>query len=137
LRSETAHPVLRRGDGSPAGCVSPPSTGKAGSPTSTRRASADISVDDGLRIVAARLEKLTAACDAAGRDVTELDKVLIHGSSPAFPLTSVDAFVDWAGRHSQLGLTELALHWPVPDSVYASDAAVFEKIVTEGLPQVR
>ena len=96
----------------------------------------EISVDDGLRIVKARLEKLTAACDAAGRDVTELDKVLIHGSSPKYPLTSVDAFVDWAGRHSELGLTELILHWPVPDSVYASDAAVFEKIATEGLPQL-
>ena len=97
----------------------------------------DISVDDGLRIVKARLEKLTAACDAAGRDVTELDKVLVHGSSPKYPLTSVDAFVDWAGRHTELGLTELVLHWPVPDSVYASDAAVFEKIATEGLPQLR
>jgi alkanesulfonate monooxygenase SsuD/methylene tetrahydromethanopterin reductase-like flavin-dependent oxidoreductase (luciferase family) len=96
----------------------------------------DISVDDGLRILAARLEKLTAACHAVDRDVTELDKVLVHGSSPEYPLTSVDAFVDWAGRHSELGLTELVLHWPVPDSVYASDAAVFEKIVTEGLAQV-
>ena len=97
----------------------------------------DISVDDGLRIVKARLEKLTAACDAAGRDVTGLDKVLVHGSSPKYPLTSVDAFVDWAGRHTELGLTELVLHWPVPDSVYASDAAVFEEIATEGLPQLR
>ena len=97
----------------------------------------DISVDDGLRIVKARLEKLTAACDAAGRDVAELDKVLVHGSSPRYPLTSVDAFVDWAGRHNELGLTELVLHWPVPDSVYASDAAVFEKIATEGLPQLQ
>ena len=96
----------------------------------------DISVDDGLRIVKARLEKLTAACDAAGRDVTGLDKVLVHGSSPKYPLTSVDAFVDWAGRHTELGLTELVLHWPVPDSVYAGDAAVFEKIATEGLPQL-
>ena len=69
-------------------------------------------------------------------DVTELDKVLVHGSSPKYPLTSVDAFVDWAGRHTELGLTELVLHWPVPDSVYSSDAAVFEKIATEGLPQL-
>jgi alkanesulfonate monooxygenase SsuD/methylene tetrahydromethanopterin reductase-like flavin-dependent oxidoreductase (luciferase family) len=97
----------------------------------------DISVDDGLRIVKARLEKLTAACDAAERDVAELDKVLVYGSSPKHPLTSVDAFVDWAGRHKELGLTELVCHWPVPDSVYASDATVFEKIATEGLPQLR
>jgi alkanesulfonate monooxygenase SsuD/methylene tetrahydromethanopterin reductase-like flavin-dependent oxidoreductase (luciferase family) len=96
----------------------------------------DISVDEGLRVIEARLGKLTAACEAAGRDVTELDKVLIHGSSPEYPLTSVDAFVDWAGRHSELGITELVLHWPVPNSVYASDAAVFEKIATDGLTQL-
>jgi len=36
-----------------------------------------------------------------------------------------------------LGLTELVLHWPVPDSVYACNAAVFEEIATEGLPQLR
>jgi alkanesulfonate monooxygenase SsuD/methylene tetrahydromethanopterin reductase-like flavin-dependent oxidoreductase (luciferase family) len=96
----------------------------------------DISADEGLRVVEARLEKLTAACEAAGRDVTELDKVLIHGSSPEYPLTSVDAFVDWAGRHSELGITELVLHWPVPNSVYASDAVVFEQIATYGLTQL-
>lgn len=88
----------------------------------------EISADDSVRIVEARLEKLGAACEAAGRDVTELDKVLIHGSSPQYPLTSVDAFVDWAGRHRELGITELVLHWPVKNSVYDSDAAVFEKI---------
>jgi alkanesulfonate monooxygenase SsuD/methylene tetrahydromethanopterin reductase-like flavin-dependent oxidoreductase (luciferase family) len=96
----------------------------------------EISVEDGLRVLRARLEKLSAACDAAGRDVTELDKVLVHGSAPKEPLTSVDAFVDWAGRHRALGFTELVLHWPVPNSVFDCDNVLFEKIATEGRPQL-
>ena len=99
-------------------------------------ASTNISVDDGLRIVKSRLDKLTMACGVAGRDVAELEKVLIHGASPAYPMTSVDAFVDWAGRHAQLGVSELVLHWPLPDSVFDCDAAVFEKIATEGISQL-
>jgi len=98
--------------------------------------STNISVDDGLRIVKSRLDKLTTACGVAGRDVAELEKVLIHGSSPAHPMTSVDAFVDWAGRHAQLGISEVVVHWPIPDSVFDCDAAVFEKIATEGIPQL-
>ena len=96
----------------------------------------EISADESVRIVEARLEKLRVACEAAGREVTELDKVLIHGSSPEYPLTSVDAFVDWAGRHRELGITELVLHWPVKNSVYDSDAVMFEKIATDGLTQL-
>ena len=96
----------------------------------------EVSAEEGLRVLRARLAKLSAACDAAGRDVTELGKVLVHGSSPKEPLTSVDAFVDWAGRHSALGFTELVLHWPVPNSVFAGDTALFEKIATDGRTQL-
>ena len=96
----------------------------------------EVSVEEGLRALRARLEKLSAACDAAGRDVTELDKVLVHGSAPKEPLTSVDAFVDWAGRHRALGFTELVLHWPVTDSVFDCDTALFEKIATDGRAQL-
>jgi hypothetical protein len=35
-----------------------------------------------------------------------------------------------------LGFTELVLHWPVPDSVFASDTVVFEKLATHGLKQL-
>jgi hypothetical protein len=43
---------------------------------------------------------------------------------------------DWAGRYQTLGITEIVLHWPVPDSVFATDPDVFEKIVTEGMSQL-
>jgi hypothetical protein len=51
-------------------------------------------------------------------------------------LESLDAFVDWAGRYQELGITELVIHWPVPDSIFENDLAVFEKIAIEGLAQL-
>ncbi|MHC0432759.1 LLM class flavin-dependent oxidoreductase, partial [Streptomyces sp. O3] len=36
----------------------------------------------------------------------------------------------------ELGFTEIALHWPIPDSDFAADQTVFERIATEGLGQL-
>ncbi|OIJ92947.1 luciferase [Streptomyces sp. MUSC 14] len=82
--------------------------------------------------------KLSEACAAAGRDVAELDKILLTGFTPdrSRPLRSVDAFVDFAGRHRELGFTEIVIHWPIPDSDFAADEKVFEEIAMEGLAQL-
>ncbi|WP_156727869.1 LLM class flavin-dependent oxidoreductase [Streptomyces apocyni] len=86
-----------------------------------------------------QIEKLAAACAEIGRDVAELDKVLLTGFTPDRngPLESLDAFVDFAGKHAELGFTEIALHAPIPDSDFATDQAAFEKIATEALAQLR
>ncbi|MFB7515685.1 LLM class flavin-dependent oxidoreductase [Streptomyces sp. NPDC056144] len=85
-----------------------------------------------------QIEKLGKACAEAGRDVAELDKILLTGFTPDRngPLASVDAFVDFAGTHRDLGFTELVIHWPIADSVFATDQAVFERIATEALTQL-
>ncbi|WP_327679246.1 LLM class flavin-dependent oxidoreductase [Kitasatospora sp. NBC_00458] len=100
------------------------------------RGPADVPVEQAPEVIAAQLAKLTAACEAAGRDVRELEKVLLQGSTAEKPLQSLDAFVDWAGKYQELGITELVIHWPVPDSIFENDLAVFEKIATEGLAQL-
>uniref|UniRef100_UPI0004BEC109 LLM class flavin-dependent oxidoreductase n=1 Tax=Streptomyces sp. NRRL B-24484 TaxID=1463833 RepID=UPI0004BEC109 len=97
---------------------------------------ADVPVEQAPAVVAAQLAKLTAACEARGRDSAELEKVLLQGSTAEKPLQSLDAFVDWAGTYRELGITELVVHWPVPDSVFENDLAVFERIATEGLAQL-
>ncbi|MFE3181485.1 LLM class flavin-dependent oxidoreductase [Streptomyces violascens] len=86
-----------------------------------------------------QIEKLGKACAELGRDVAGLDKILLTGFTPDRnqPLDSLDAFVDFAGRHAELGITEIALHAPIPDSDFATDQAVFEKIATEALAQLR
>ena len=100
------------------------------------RGPADVPVQQAPAVIAAQLARLTAACEARGRDVAGLEKVLLQGSTAEAPLSSLDAFVDWAGTYRELGITELVIHWPVPDSIFAGDLAVFERIATEGLAQL-
>ncbi|MEE1929970.1 LLM class flavin-dependent oxidoreductase [Streptomyces sp. TRM 70351] len=91
--------------------------------------------DEALR---GQVAKLGAACETAGRDVTELDKILLTAFTPdrSAMLGSVDAFVDFAGRHREIGFTEIVLHWPIPGSGFAADQAVFERIATESPRQL-
>ncbi|MFD7321345.1 LLM class flavin-dependent oxidoreductase [Streptomyces sp. NPDC059875] len=94
--------------------------------------------EQSFEAIRGQAEKLGKACADLGRDVAELDKVLLTGFTPdrARPLESLDAFVDFAGRHQELGFTEIVIHWPVPDSGFAADQAVFEKIATEAVAQL-
>ncbi len=87
-------------------------------------------------VVEAQIDRLAVACAGQGRDVGSIDKVLLHGSTTEQPLESVDRFVEWAGRYSALGIDELVVHWPVPDSVFAADVEVFERIATDGVAQL-
>ncbi|NMO36256.1 LLM class flavin-dependent oxidoreductase [Streptomyces sp. GMY01] len=86
-----------------------------------------------------QIEKLGKACAEIGRDVSEVDKILLTGFTPErnTMLDSPAAFVDFAGRHRELGFTEIVLHWPILDSDFAADQAVFEHIATETAAQLR
>ncbi len=86
--------------------------------------------------IAGQIERLGTLCAEAGRDVAELPKVLLTGFAPDRPLDSFDAFVEFAGAHAELGIDEIVLHWPIADSIFEADVAVFEKIATEGLAQL-
>ena len=103
-----------------------------GDPTGPADGSPAVALD----VVRSQLDRLEAACLDAGRPFASVDKVLLQGLSSERPLDSVDAFVEWAGRYRDLGITELALHWPVPDSVFASDPETFERIAVEGQAQL-
>ncbi|MFI8963210.1 LLM class flavin-dependent oxidoreductase [Streptomyces sp. NPDC053493] len=94
--------------------------------------------EQSLAAIRGQIEKLGKACAEIGRDATELDKILLAGFTPErnTVLDSHDAFVDFAGRHQELGVTEIVIHWPIPDSVFAADQAVFEKIATEAVAQL-
>ena len=97
---------------------------------------AELPVDRAPAVVRAQMEMLEAACARRGRASDQVDKVLLQGITAERPLRSVDHFVEWAGQYRALGITEIVLHWPVPESVFASDPDVFEKIVIEGMPQL-
>ncbi|MEV6737295.1 LLM class flavin-dependent oxidoreductase [Streptomyces sp. NPDC051104] len=94
--------------------------------------------EESRQALRAQTEKLADACAAVGRDVAELDKVLLTGFTPdrGRPLQSLDAFVDFAGRHAELGFTDIVIHWPIPDSDFAADQKVFEQIALEAPAQL-
>jgi alkanesulfonate monooxygenase SsuD/methylene tetrahydromethanopterin reductase-like flavin-dependent oxidoreductase (luciferase family) len=97
---------------------------------------ADVPAEQAPGVIAAQLAKLRSACEAEGRDFGSVRRMLLQGSTAERPLASLDAFVDWAGSYRELGIDELVVHWPVPDSIFANDLAVFERIATEGLSQL-
>jgi alkanesulfonate monooxygenase SsuD/methylene tetrahydromethanopterin reductase-like flavin-dependent oxidoreductase (luciferase family) len=86
--------------------------------------------------ISSQLQRLRVACTESGRDLNSIERVLLDGLNDEKPLVSLDAFVDWAGRYQELGITELVIHWPEPDSLYDSDMSTFETIATEGLRQL-
>ncbi|MCM2417898.1 LLM class flavin-dependent oxidoreductase [Streptomyces sp. RKAG293] len=94
--------------------------------------------EQSLEAIKGQLDKLGAACEAIGRDVGELEKIMLTGFTPdpRGPLESVDSFVDFAGKHREAGITELVLHWPIPETDFAADLKTFEQIATEGLKQL-
>ncbi|WP_242582318.1 LLM class flavin-dependent oxidoreductase [Streptomyces sp. MST-110588] len=77
-----------------------------------------------------------AGHEAGRRRAGRPDRILLTGFTPDRPLESFDAFVDFAGRHAELGFDEIVLHWPIADSLFAADQKVFERIATEGLAQL-
>ncbi|WP_432197206.1 LLM class flavin-dependent oxidoreductase [Streptomyces sp. bgisy027] len=97
------------------------------------------SPEQSFQAIRGQVEKLSDACAVIGRDVAGLDKVLLTGFTPerCRVLESLDAFVDFAGRHQELGFTEIVVHWPIPDSDFAADEKVFEQIAMEAAAQLR
>ncbi len=90
-----------------------------------------------LGVVRDQMERLESACAEVGRAPGSLDKVLLQGLTSDRPLDSLDAFVEWAGRYREVGITEIVIHWPVADSVFAGDQDVFERIATDAPSQLR
>lgn len=91
-----------------------------------------------LAAVRAQNERLDAAAVEAGRDPAELSRIFLTGFTPdrKAPFASVDAFVDFAGRHAEAGIDEIVIHWPIPDSDFGYDPAVFERIALEAPAQL-
>lgn len=88
--------------------------------------------------IADQMARLGRACAEVGRDPATIRKVILTGFTPEAnePLQSFERFVDFAGRHRDLGFDEIVIHWPIPDSEFAADQSIFERIATEALGQL-
>jgi alkanesulfonate monooxygenase SsuD/methylene tetrahydromethanopterin reductase-like flavin-dependent oxidoreductase (luciferase family) len=100
------------------------------------RGPGDVPVEECPGVISRQMDKLEIACAEIDRDMGELDRILLQVSTAERPLDSVDAFVDYAGRYAEIGITEIVIHWPVPDSIFDTDPDSFERIAGEGLAQL-
>lgn len=80
--------------------------------------------------------RLDDALAAAGRVPGDVERYLSVDASGAFALASVEQFRDVLGRAEHLGFTEIVVHWPRSDGVYAGDEGVLEQVATDVLPQL-
>ncbi|MGI5469859.1 LLM class flavin-dependent oxidoreductase [Streptomyces sp. CA-132043] len=110
--------------------------GQAWVTTGDPKVSASGTPEQSQAAIAGQIERLGAACEAEGRDTGKLPKILLTGFTPDRPLDSVDAFVDFAGRHGELGIDEIVLHWPIEGTIFEADQSVFERIAAEAPAQL-
>jgi alkanesulfonate monooxygenase SsuD/methylene tetrahydromethanopterin reductase-like flavin-dependent oxidoreductase (luciferase family) len=88
----------------------------------------------GVTATSARLDDLLAD---AGRARTSIDRYLSVDASGEFALSSVESFRDAVGRAEQAGFTDVIVHWPRADGVYAGRETVLEQVAADVLPSLR
>ena len=84
--------------------------------------------DDPVEDTRAQLERLEKTFAAEGRDAAGVPRLLLTGFSDEPWLESVGAYDDLAGRYGELGITDVAVHWPRPGTRWDADMATFEAI---------
>jgi alkanesulfonate monooxygenase SsuD/methylene tetrahydromethanopterin reductase-like flavin-dependent oxidoreductase (luciferase family) len=60
-------------------------------------------------------------------------RYLTVDAGPAYSLSSLEYFREALGRAEEAGFTDLVVHWPRPDGVYAGRMSVLEKVAAEVL----
>lgn len=89
-----------------------------------------------IDVVGSQLRRFDEILAESERGPKPIERVLLNGLSAERPLVSLDAFVDWAGRYQELGISELVIHWPEANTLFESDVNIFEAIALEGLSQL-
>ncbi|MBX6767480.1 MAG: LLM class flavin-dependent oxidoreductase [Actinomadura rubrobrunea] len=84
--------------------------------------------DDPRGAVRDRLARLDEACASEGRDPADVRRLLLTGFSEEPWLESVEAFADLAGAYAEMGVTDIAVHWPRPGAEWDADMRVFEAV---------
>ncbi|MEU4444987.1 LLM class flavin-dependent oxidoreductase [Actinosynnema sp. NPDC050801] len=88
------------------------------------------------RGVAGMAERFREVLDGIGRAKESIDFHLNADSCPVYSLSGVEHFRDVAGRAGELGFTDLVVHWPRADGVYAGSESVLEQVAADVLPEL-
>ncbi len=81
-----------------------------------------------LEEVRGQVERLAGIGAGIGRDTGAMEKVLLTGFTGEPWLESLASFRELLDAYTAVGITDVALHWPRPDSDWDADPVVFESI---------
>ncbi|MCV2395267.1 LLM class flavin-dependent oxidoreductase [Actinotalea sp. M2MS4P-6] len=79
--------------------------------------------------LAALVERAEARFEAAGRDPASVDRYLSLDGAPVFSMSSLEVLTEGVERAAALGFTDVVVHWPRPDGVYAGSERVLDQVV--------
>ena len=86
--------------------------------------------------LAGMVERFEAEARTAGRDPAAMERHLSLDGAPVFSLSSVDVLQEGVERAAALGFTDVVVHWPRADGVYAGSETVLEAMAAD-LPSLR
>lgn len=78
--------------------------------------------------VAELVERFESTADDAGRDPATIDRYLNLDTAPVFSMSSVETLTEGLGRAAALGFTDVVVHWPRAEGVYAGSEQVLEEV---------
>ncbi|WP_149204591.1 LLM class flavin-dependent oxidoreductase [Actinotalea subterranea] len=88
------------------------------------------------RGLAPLVERFEAAARDAGRDPAGIERYLNIDAAPVFSLESYAVLEEGVRRAAELGFTDVVVHWPRPEGVYAGREEVLEEVAAR-LPELR
>jgi alkanesulfonate monooxygenase SsuD/methylene tetrahydromethanopterin reductase-like flavin-dependent oxidoreductase (luciferase family) len=77
------------------------------------------------------VQRFGVEAGAAGRDPATIERHLSLDGAPVFSLSSWDVLQEGVERAGALGFTDVVVHWPRAEGVYAGSEAVLERMATE------
>ncbi len=86
--------------------------------------------------LATMVERFGVEASAAGRDPSSIERHLSLDGAPVFSLSSWDVLQEGVERAAALGFTDVVVHWPRAEGIYAGSASVLERMAGD-LPALR
>ena len=80
--------------------------------------------------LAGMVEQFEAAAQAAGRDPGTVDRYLSLDGAPVFSLESFSTMAEGSQRAAALGFTDVVVHWPRAEGIYAGSESVLEEVAS-------
>jgi len=78
--------------------------------------------------LAGLVDRFDAAATAVGRDPAAVDRYLNIDGAPVFSMSSADVLAEGVERAAALGFTDVVVHWPRAEGVYAGSEHVLEEV---------